>query len=112
MEGKSLIETPFGGRYCGKIAPRQRISLYRVISIVFLTDRENVTSSRFSGSFSFIPDDSYVLGTPSPDPENPKGDICSFTIYSKRKKDGEIMTPTYPGTYPKDLECSYKFIGN
>ncbi len=24
---------------------------------------------------------------------------------------GEIMTPTYPGTYPKNMECAYKFIG-
>jgi len=21
------------------------------------------------------------------------------------------MTPTYPGTYPKDIHCSYKFVG-
>ena len=21
------------------------------------------------------------------------------------------MSPTYPGTYPKDLHCSYQFIG-
>ena len=21
------------------------------------------------------------------------------------------MTPTYPGTYPKNMECSYKFMG-
>ena len=27
---KSLIETPFGGRYCGKIPPRPRISMYKV----------------------------------------------------------------------------------
>lgn len=143
----ALIDTPFGGRYCGKIPPKQRISLYRVISIVFLSDRDNVTSSRFSGTFSFIPaseldniellpfiqyfttlfhnnwrhfqllfyspliSGTYILGTPSPGPDNSKDNICSFTIYSKNREQGEIMTPTYPGTYPKDLECSYKFIG-
>ena len=51
----SLIETPFGGRYCGKIAPRFRISLYRALSFVFLSDRENITESRFSGTYTFIP---------------------------------------------------------
>jgi hypothetical protein len=24
---------------------------------------------------------------------------------------GEVMTPTYPGIYPKNMLCSYKFIG-
>jgi hypothetical protein len=51
----SLIETPFGGRYCGKIGPRLRISLYRVLSFVFNSDRENITESRFTGTFTFIP---------------------------------------------------------
>ena len=52
----SLIETPFGGRYCGKIPPRSRISLYRYLSFVFNSDRDNVTEVRFSGTFRFIPD--------------------------------------------------------
>ena len=56
MDVASLIETPFGGRHCGKIPPRPRISLYRALSFVFLSDRDNVTESRFSGSFRFIPD--------------------------------------------------------
>ncbi len=51
-----LIETPFGGRHCGKIPPRPRISLYRALSFVFLSDRDNVTDARFSGYYKFIPD--------------------------------------------------------
>ena len=31
---ESLIKTPFGGRYCGKIPPRPRISLYKVNAIL------------------------------------------------------------------------------
>ena len=53
-EDKSLIETPFGGRYCGKIPPRLRISLYNGLSFVFHTDRENITEQRFSGNFQFV----------------------------------------------------------
>jgi len=52
---KSLIETPFGGRYCGKIPPRLRISLYNGLSFVFHSDRPNITEARFSGtSNSFL----------------------------------------------------------
>ena len=40
-----------------------------------------------------------------------KGDTCSFLIYSRSKRVGEVMTPTYPGTYPKNMNCSYKFVG-
>ena len=54
-EMTSLIETPFGGRYCGKIPPRPKISLYRALSFVFLSDRDNVTEARFSGGYRFIP---------------------------------------------------------
>ena len=52
-----------------------------------------------------------MLGTPIPNVASPKGDTCSFTIYGNSKRMGEIMTPTYPGTYPKNMLCSYKFIG-
>ncbi|XP_059082755.1 cubilin-like isoform X2 [Tigriopus californicus] len=110
-EVTSLIETPFGGRYCGKITPRRKISLYQALSFVFLSDRDNITESRFSGNYLFIPDDKYHLGTPMPNVQNPKGETCSFIIYAKNKKMGEIMAPTYPGTYPKNMQCSYKFIG-
>ena len=52
----SLIETPFGGRYCGKIPPRLRISLYNGLSFVFHSDRPNITEARFSGTFQFMPE--------------------------------------------------------
>ena len=55
--------------------------------------------------------DKYHLGTPMPNIHGPKGDSCSFVIYAKSRSMGEIMTPTYPGTYPKNMQCSYKFIG-
>ena len=57
----ALVETPFGGRYCGKIPPRQRISLYKTMVFIFLSDRDNVTAARFSGTFSFIPDGNGVI---------------------------------------------------
>lgn len=47
----------------------------------------------------------YEVGTPAP--RTP----CSFTVDSSSKRTGNILSPTYPGTYPKDLACRYKFIG-
>ena len=58
---KSLIETPFGGRYCGKIPPRLRISLYNGLSFVFHSDRPNITEARFSGTFQFMPEGKSIL---------------------------------------------------
>lgn len=45
------------------------------------------------------------MGTPVP------RTTCNFTIDGLVKRTGDIMTPTYPGVYPKDLACSYKFVG-
>lgn len=47
----------------------------------------------------------YEIGTPVPN--NP----CSFTVHATSKKQGTIVSPTYPGAYPKDLSCTYKFLG-
>ena len=96
-----------------------------MLSFVFLTDRENITLSRFSGTFSFISDEPYKLG--AVDTTAGHDAMCNFVIRSsklstssdsgggyggrKDSKEGRILTPTYPGTYPKNLKCSYKFIG-
>ena len=47
----------------------------------------------------------YQIGTPAP--QTP----CSFTVLGENKRTGIIVSPTYPGAYPKDLSCSYLFIG-
>ncbi|XP_076544897.1 cubilin isoform X2 [Osmia lignaria lignaria] len=92
-----LVDTPFGGRYCGPIPPRRRISLYQGIALSFYTDKNITLPSLFSAE--------YEVGTPAPSTP------CSFTVNSENKRNGNILSPTYPGTYPKGLVCSYKFIG-
>lgn len=37
--------------------------------------------------------------------------MCSFTIYSEQKREGQFRSATYPGVYPKNLGCTYRFIG-
>ncbi|XP_008555290.1 cubilin isoform X1 [Microplitis demolitor] len=101
-----LIETPFGGRYCGPIPPRRRVSLYRGIALSFYTDKNITLPTLFSGRYAFINASEYEIGTPAPSTP------CSFVVNSTIKRTGSILSPTYPGTYPKDLNCTYQFIGN
>ncbi|KAF7387852.1 hypothetical protein HZH66_010619 [Vespula vulgaris] len=100
-----LIETPFGGRFCGPIPPRKRISLYQGIALSFYTDKNITLPTLFSGIYTFINASVFEIGTPIPSAP------CSFTINSDVKRIGNLLSPTYPGTYPKDLSCSYQFIG-
>lgn len=49
-----LINSPFGGRYCGPNLPRRRISLYRAIALSFFTNKNATTGELFAGRYSFI----------------------------------------------------------
>ncbi|XP_012271298.1 cubilin isoform X3 [Orussus abietinus] len=100
-----LIETPFGGRFCGPIPPRRRVSLYQGIALSFYSDKNITLPDLFGGRYTFINASEYEVGTPEPSMP------CSFTVDAEHKRSGNILSPTYPGTYPKDLVCSYQFIG-
>ncbi|RWS07949.1 cubilin-like protein, partial [Dinothrombium tinctorium] len=102
---QSLIETPFGGRYCSRKMPLKRVSLYQILVISFHTNFQELFETAFEGFYEFIDASPYTVGTPIPN------QICSFLIHSEHKREGSFMTPTYPGVYPKNLQCSYSFIG-
>ncbi|GLV44216.1 uncharacterized protein CBL_12488 [Carabus blaptoides fortunei] len=104
-EPAELINSPFGGRYCGPRPPRRRVSLYRALALGFYTDKNLTTPELFSGRYAFVNDSEYEVGTPAP--HSP----CSFTVHSTRKRTGVILSPTYPGAYPKALHCTYQFVG-
>ena len=56
-EPMDLIHSPFGGRYCGQIPPRRRVSLYRSAVIEFFTDKNTTTADViFQGSYLFFKD--------------------------------------------------------
>ncbi|KAJ8981546.1 hypothetical protein NQ317_009805 [Molorchus minor] len=101
-----LVNTPFGGRYCGPIPPRARVSLYRALALSYHTDKNVSTSDIFLGRYQFINDSEYEIGTPLP------GGPCNFLVKGNAKPTGVILTPTYPGAYPKALHCSYQFLGS
>ncbi|KAF2360157.1 Low-density lipoprotein (LDL) receptor class A repeat [Trinorchestia longiramus] len=103
---KDLLKTPFGGRYCGKIAPRLRISWHKTIHIAFFTDNNITTPDLFSGTYKIINGSKYSVGIKAPDQE------CGFVVNVNMLKNGEFLSPTYPGVYPKNITCYWKFVGN
>lgn len=103
--GQDLINTPFGGRYCGRTVPRKRISMYQTLVFGFYTDQKIVDDQVFQGNYEFIDASAFIAGTPAPHR------ICSYSIYSDQKREGQLLSPTYPGVYPKNLNCQYQFLG-
>uniref|UniRef100_A0A1I7XFW7 CUB domain-containing protein n=1 Tax=Heterorhabditis bacteriophora TaxID=37862 RepID=A0A1I7XFW7_HETBA len=102
-----LLTASLGGRYCGTVAPHIRISLYRVLVLVFHSRaRETDRKFGFRGKYTFIPETKYQPGTPVS-----SGHKCSFIIDPGKRKRGAIYSPTYPGTYPKNFHCSYLLRG-
>lgn len=59
-EAAELVTSPFGGRYCGPIPPRRRVSLHRAIALSFFTDKTYTPSTLFQGTYSFINDCEYT----------------------------------------------------
>lgn len=55
-DSAELVNSPFGGRYCGHIPPRPRVSLYRALALGFFTDRNSTTPELFTGRYTFIND--------------------------------------------------------
>ncbi|KAK0424700.1 hypothetical protein QR680_008799 [Steinernema hermaphroditum] len=102
-----LLSAQLGGRYCGTVAPHVRISLHNVIVLIFHSRvgkrRANLS---LRGRYHFISDARYNAGTLI------GGDRCGFLIEPKKKRKGQILSPTYPGTYPSNFHCTYLLKGN
>jgi len=37
---------------------------------------------------------------------------CSFTFNGKTNMSGDLWSPNYPGFYPRNVQCTYVFIGD
>uniref|UniRef100_A0AC34QJ52 CUB domain-containing protein n=1 Tax=Panagrolaimus sp. JU765 TaxID=591449 RepID=A0AC34QJ52_9BILA len=96
-----LSITPF--RYCGTVSPHIRISLYNVLVLVFHSrvGKKRNERLRLSGRYQFISNSRYIPGRALP------GELCSFIIDASTKRKGQIVSPTYPGTYPSNFHCTY-----
>ncbi|XP_053605685.1 cubilin isoform X2 [Plodia interpunctella] len=105
LETVELVNSAFGGRYCGPIPPRRRVSLHRAVALSFYTDKMYTPPTLFTGTYRFINASEFEVGTPVPNT------LCSFVIDVNKRKTGLLLSPTYPGIYPKDITCNYMFHG-
>ncbi|XP_047026079.1 cubilin isoform X2 [Helicoverpa zea] len=105
LEAGELVNSAFGGRYCGPIPPRRRVSLHRAVALSFYTDKMYTPPTLFTGTYQFINATEFEVGTPVPNT------LCSFVIEASKRKTGLLLSPTYPGIYPKDMTCNYLFSG-
>ncbi|XP_035440891.2 cubilin isoform X3 [Spodoptera frugiperda] len=105
LETSELVNSAFGGRYCGPIPPRRRVSLHRAVALSFYTDKMYTPPTLFTGTYQFINASEFEVGTPVPNT------LCSFVIEASKRKTGLLLSPTYPGIYPKDMTCNYLFSG-
>lgn len=55
-----LINSSFGGRFCGPMIPRRRISLYRAVALSFFTSKNLTTPDIFGGYYRFINECEYI----------------------------------------------------
>lgn len=55
-EAGELVNSPFGGRYCGPIPPRRRVSLHRAVALSFFTDKPHTLPTLFQGTYKYIND--------------------------------------------------------
>ncbi|CAF0709121.1 unnamed protein product [Brachionus calyciflorus] len=99
----SYVETNFLSRWCGWKKPYLLVSYHNIIIIAFHTDGRN-KDTYFKGTYEFINADIYNNGRKSTS-------SCTYEFKSDVSKSGMFMSPTYPGTYPNILNCSYRFIG-
>lgn len=92
------------GRFCTTLLPRRLISLYNVLLLVLHSDYDSPMT--ISGNHDFIDwKGTEQIGPPTP------GTLCTHTINSSERRDGEFQSVTYPGIYTKGLKCSYRFVG-
>ncbi|CAH2085253.1 unnamed protein product [Euphydryas editha] len=105
LEAGELVNSAFGGRFCGPIPPRRRVSLHRAVALAFFTDHTYTPPTLFVGTYRFINASEFEVGTPVPNT------MCSFIIEVSKRRTGLLLSPTYPGVYPKDITCNYQFIG-
>ncbi|KAI8044078.1 hypothetical protein M5D96_000228 [Drosophila gunungcola] len=102
-EPAELINSPFGGRYCGTIPPRRRISMYRAVAISFFSNK-NVTTDLFEGTFRFI-------NACENDGIHIRGSECDQKILSKKESTGFVLSPNYPYPYIPKTVCRYFIYG-
>lgn len=79
-----LINSPFGGRYCGPNLPRRRISLYRAVALSFFTSKNATAADLFTGYFTFI--NACECFAPAPDVRHENDNVNNALILQQYSK--------------------------
>ncbi|CAK1579533.1 unnamed protein product [Parnassius mnemosyne] len=92
--------------FCGNELPKPIMSNGPKLSMVFRGIYSSRTSSGFKISYAFLEDYAVTSG------KQLKEFPCAFVYNSSESERGVVMSPNYPGVYPRDTECNYFFYGN
>ncbi|XP_055954613.1 dorsal-ventral patterning tolloid-like protein 1 isoform X2 [Patella vulgata] len=104
---EDLLEAELTGRFCGEATdnlPKLVVSGNNVLVLSFFTDSTK-NYAGFCGNYEFFDASMYDIGTKAPPM------ACGYTIRSEARSKGYIISPTYPGMYPDNMYCYYKFQG-
>lgn len=99
----NYVESSFLSRWCGWKKPKILVSYNNIIIFAYHSDGTS-RGSHFSGTYEFISSEPYNIGRVS-------ASRCEYELNSETNPSGVLMSPTYPGTYPNIMNCSYKFRG-
>ncbi|XP_055889902.1 cubilin-like isoform X3 [Biomphalaria glabrata] len=105
-ETENLLEAGMTGPFCGEgkdNLPKMVVSTKNILILWFYSNHEK-SSSGFNGTWEFIDAVPYEMGTVA-------SNICDYVIRYETKSKGHVISPTYPGVYPDNSICFYKFQG-
>ncbi|XP_070188782.1 suppressor of lurcher protein 1-like [Littorina saxatilis] len=91
--------------YCGEKLPPMLMSNSHTMTVEFRSYRSSNTVTGFRANFEFVTNFGIKTGK-----QDSRG-TCIFNYMSHKEPDGHIMSPNYPGLYPRNTECHYLFYG-
>ncbi|XP_064617690.1 suppressor of lurcher protein 1-like isoform X2 [Liolophura sinensis] len=93
------------GKHCGKRIPKMVMSHQPKLTVVFTSVQSSPSVTGFKASFQFLTNFGITTG------RQDKRYECGFNYYSAVNSEGVFTSPNYPGFYPRNTTCHYRFYG-
>ncbi|RWS28317.1 suppressor of lurcher protein 1-like protein [Leptotrombidium deliense] len=106
--------------YCGNNSPKQLMSNGPSLQVEFVTHKSEFKARGFRGIYRFVTSEFkeksiYFMFTAdfgiTTGEQDEKRGVCTFVFNSETHPSSSVMSPNYPGLYPRDTECHYFFYG-